>query len=89
MTHRAVQHLIGRAIVDKEFRDQLLNSGRKQALAQFDLTDDERKAICSIKARSFEEFASELHDWIETVDGEPRRRPTWLSGIVRGNLFSR
>lgn len=68
MIHRALQYLIGRAIVDKSFREQLLDGSRQQLLAEFDLTDDERLAIESIEASTLEEFACRLHRWIEAID---------------------
>lgn len=83
MTHRALQDLIGRAIVDKDYRDQLLNGNREQALAQLDLTDEERTTVDSIEAQSLEEFAGQLHDWIEAVGGESGRRPSRLFRLLK------
>lgn len=74
MSHRALQNLVGRAIVDRDFRDKLLNGNREQAIADFNLADDEICAISSIEAHSLEAFASELDDWLEVHDGKPRRR---------------
>lgn len=71
MTHRALQNLVGRAIIDKDFREQLLNGGREQMIAEFNLTDDELDAIRSIHTRRFEEFAGQLHGWIEEFDNQP------------------
>ncbi len=72
MRHRALQTLVGRAIVDKGFREQLLNGNRERVIAEFDLSDDELRAIRSIKAQSFEAFAGELHSWIEVGDRDPK-----------------
>jgi hypothetical protein len=85
MKHRALQDLIGRAIVDREFRDRLLNGNREQVVAEFDLTDIERRAIHSIEAQSFEEFAGSLQDWIESVDDTPKHQSGWLSEMLRQN----
>lgn len=74
MSHRALQNLVGRAIVDRDFRDQLLNGNREQVMADFNLADDEVSAISSIEAHSLEAFASELDDWLEDRDGKSRRR---------------
>lgn len=82
MMHRSVQALIGRAIVDKDFRNQLLNGRRELALAQFDLTDEEKQVICSIEAQSFEEFAREIHAWIELIEGKAQRRPLQMAGLL-------
>lgn len=83
MGHRALQDLIGRAIVDRDFRDQLLNGDREQAIADFDLTDDEKNAIRSIETHSFVALAGELDNWIEVRTGEPKQRHTSLFGILR------
>lgn len=64
MSERALQALIGHAIVDKRFRHQLMNGGREHLLVEFDLTEDERDVVRSIQAQTFEEFASQLHAWI-------------------------
>ncbi len=64
MSERALQALIGHAIVDRKFRHQLMNGGRERLLAEFDLTEDERNVVRSIQAQTFEEFASQLHTWI-------------------------
>ena len=80
MKHRALQNLVGRAIVDQGFRDQLLNGNREQAVSDFDLTDDEMNIINSINAHSLEAFASELEDWIEVRDEKPGRRRTSIFG---------
>lgn len=79
MSHRGLQNLIGRAIVDRNFRDRLLDKDREQALADFNLTDDELSVVSSIEAQSFEDFAGELDEWLEAHDRKPRRgRPSRL-----------
>lgn len=64
MSERALQAIIGHAIVDRGFRHELMNGGRERLLADFDLTEAERDVVRSIQAQTFEEFASELHSWI-------------------------
>ncbi len=72
MSERALQALIGHAIVDKKFRDQLLNGGRERLLEEFELTEAERDALRSIQARTLEEFASQVHMWIlQTRNSNP------------------
>ena len=73
MSHRALQSLVGRAIVDRSFRDQLLNGNRDEVLADFNLADDELSAIRSIDAHSLETFAGELDDWLGAHDAKHRR----------------
>lgn len=73
MSHRALQNLVGRAIVDHEFRDELLNGNRERVMADFNLADDEKCAVSSIEAHSLQAFASELDSWLNVRDGKPRR----------------
>jgi len=75
MSERALQALIGQAIVDKKFRHQLMNGGREHILAEFDLTEDERNVVRSIQAQTFEEFASQLHAWIMQSRNSTSFRP--------------
>lgn len=73
MSHPALQQLIGRAIVDKEFCVQLLNGRRAAAVAEFRLTDAERDAVLGIRAGTLEEFAAKLDQWIEAPNALPGR----------------
>lgn len=75
MMHRTLQNLMGRAIIDKVFQNELLNGGREQTIAEFELTDAEKEAVTSIEAKSFEEFAGRLHGWIEASNGKPSDGP--------------
>ena len=71
MQHIALQNLIGRAIIDKKFRGQLLNGSREQVIDEFDLTDAEKEVLRSIEAQNFDQFASQIHHWIETTSRPP------------------
>jgi hypothetical protein len=63
MAHEMLQAMVGMAIVDPDFRRQLVErSGR--ALNEFRLSNDESTAVRSIEANSFQDFASQLHNWI-------------------------
>ena len=68
MKHSALQNLVGRAIVDQNFRARLLNGSREQALAECKLSEAECNVVRGINAQSFEEFAEKLDEWIEHVD---------------------
>ncbi|MFQ6058071.1 MAG: Os1348 family NHLP clan protein [Anaerolineae bacterium] len=63
MSQEALQHIIGMAIIDTEFRRLLLHH-REQAIADLDLTAEEREAILAIQADSLEELSQRLHAWI-------------------------
>lgn len=90
MSERALQALIGHAIVDKKFRHQLMNGGREHLLAEFELTEDERSVVRSIQAQTFEEFASQLHAWImRSRNGTAGRSRFRIPPQVMGVVLSR
>jgi len=57
-----LQALVGTALVDRRFGEELLNGKRPLLVAEFDLTDEERKAILSVEAGSVQEFAVGLYE---------------------------
>jgi len=59
-----LQALIGRALVDPEFQEGLLNGERHECLAQFALTVDELKAAIAIEAEDLSSFAAQIDSWI-------------------------
>ncbi len=59
--------LIMTAVVDQGFREQLLTQP-VSVMGEFELTEDERKALSSIRAQSLTEFAAQLHRWLEQQD---------------------
>ena len=61
--YEALQHVVGTAIVDARFRQQLLAKSTA-ALSDFDLTREEREAIGCVHAHTMQGFAQELHGWI-------------------------
>jgi hypothetical protein len=63
MANAGLIDLLGGAVTDREFRTQLLHNPRS-VLATFDLTVEERDAITSIRAVSFEDFAAQLYGWM-------------------------
>jgi hypothetical protein len=64
MSATVLQTLIGTALVDREFGEQLLNGKRPVLLTEFDLTDEEREVVLTIKADSIQEFAAGLYKWL-------------------------
>jgi hypothetical protein len=83
MKHKALQDLIGRAIVDRDFREDLVSGNRDGAVSDFDLSQDELDAIRSIDAGSFEELAGQLDDWIAVRNGSAKRQRSSLLGIFK------
>lgn len=64
MSATALQALIGTALVDREFCEELLNGKRPTLLAEFDLSDEEREVVLTIETDSIQEFAIGLYEWI-------------------------
>ena len=63
MAYETLQTIIGTAIVDPKFRHSLLEK-EPEALRAFELTPEEKEALASIQADTFQGFARELHRWI-------------------------
>jgi hypothetical protein len=58
-----LQAMVGMAIVDPDFRRTLVErTGR--SVNEFSLSSDESSAVMAIEANSFQDFASQLHNWI-------------------------
>ena len=68
MSQMALQTLVGTALTDHEFRDDLLNGRRHTLLTKFDLTDEEREVILVIEAESIQEFAARLDEWLKAQE---------------------
>ncbi len=59
MSQKAVEQIIGRMVTDSQFR-KLVFSDPDQALAEYDLTMDERQAILALESKHVEDFAGKL-----------------------------
>lgn len=59
MSQEAVQKVIGRAITDAEFRQQLIDNART-ACVGYDLTEDEINALEALDHDSLQAFAGKL-----------------------------
>ena len=71
MSVQQLNVLVGTAVVDPQFQEALLNGQRREMIAPFELTDEERGVVLSIQAENLQDFAQILHDWLrerETVD---------------------
>jgi hypothetical protein len=73
MSNMALQILVGTALTDTRFCEGLLNGSRRSLVADFDLTDEERRVVLEIRAASIQEFAAELSEWLEEWSGDGRR----------------
>jgi hypothetical protein len=68
MSLEAVQQVIGRAITDAEFRQQLIDDARS-ACQGYELTDDELNALEALDAESMKAFAGTLDARISKTGG--------------------
>ena len=63
MSKEAVQAVIGKAVMESEFRE-LLFANPDQALEGYELTDEEMAALKAIDAETMESFAGSLDERI-------------------------
>ncbi|ACL23936.1 MULTISPECIES: Franean1_4349 family RiPP [Chloroflexus] len=59
MSQAAVEQIIGRAVVDPAFREQLIADART-ACADYDLTEEELEALEKLDTESLQAFAGKL-----------------------------
>lgn len=64
MSTMALQTLVGIALVDHRFCEELLNGKRDTLLTEFDLTDEEQEAVLAIETDSVQEFTAKLYEWL-------------------------
>lgn len=69
MAPRAIHQLIGRALTERSFREQLLEHPQV-AMLEFPLSDSEQSQIASLKAIDLEEFSRLLSERLQ----EPLKR---------------
>ncbi len=71
MAHESLQAVIGTAVIDSDFRQNLLTGSRHRAIANFGLTREEVDIVMGIRADSLEQFAGQLDRWIARAQGRP------------------
>jgi hypothetical protein len=64
-----LQVMVATALIDAEFCRRLLNGQRHIVVNEFDLTEEERAFVQTIKANSIQEFAAQLDEWLQTQEG--------------------
>ncbi len=67
MSKEAVETVIGKAVLEKDFREALFASP-EEALAGFELTDEEVAALKSLDAETMETLAGTLDERISKMD---------------------
>jgi hypothetical protein len=83
--NQELQALVGRALVDPAFQEDLLNGHRSECLAQFGLTEEELSIASCIAADDLTSFAAQLDTWIRTQRARMSRRTPLL---VAANSYS-
>lgn len=87
MSKEAVEAVIGKAMVESDFRDALF-ANPDQALAAYDLSDEEAVMLKSIDAESMGEMAGALDERISKstvgVDWTKKRPGTGRPPITKG-----
>jgi hypothetical protein len=73
MSNIALNILVGTALTDTRFCERLLNGSCQTLMADFDLSDEERRAIMKIRAQSIQEFAAELSASLDSWAAEGHR----------------
>ena len=61
MSQEVVMKIIGKAIEDEKFREELFKHATK-ALKGYDLTDEERESLSNLNEDNFDGFAGGLGD---------------------------
>ena len=65
MAYAELEEVVGHAIIDRSFCDDLLNGSRAQALSRFNLSPEEKQALMNIRAESLQSFAGQLAGWMD------------------------
>lgn len=68
MSQEAVERVLGRALTDAEFRQQLIDDARA-ACQGYDLTEEELEALEGLDAESLQQFAGTLDARISKTGG--------------------
>jgi hypothetical protein len=61
MSHKAVENIISKAVIDTQFREQLFTAPDK-AMAGADLTEDEKKALRNLSREKFNASLGQLEE---------------------------
>jgi hypothetical protein len=88
MANAGLIDLLGGAVTDRQFRSMLVYNPQA-VVGTFDLSHEEREAVTSIRATSFEDFAGQLYAWMVgqgngygTVRGHEKPRLSQLRPVA-------
>lgn len=68
MSLESLQRIIGRAVMEPEYREKLFNDP-EAALEGYELSEKEKTALKSMERETFDEVASELEERISRAGG--------------------
>ena len=71
MSVEAVQMIVGTAVIDRRFRQTLLEKPAA-AIKPFELAPDEYAVVLAIEANTLEQFARKIDEWITAKAAERR-----------------
>jgi len=71
MSIRAIQTVVGKAVISESFRAGLLNGQRAELLREFDLEPREAAALLAIRAETLTDFAAQVEQLAGSHSAEP------------------
>lgn len=87
-SHEELQAIVGRALVDPEFCRDLLNGHRRERLAEFRLSHEEREAAAAVEATDLAGFARQIDRWIKDQPAAASSRWPEPAGLMRAWRFA-
>ena len=91
MSHESVKQVIGRAVVEPEFRELLIDEPDK-ALAEYDLTEEESSSLSAVTREAFDAISTELEERVSRAGlglGAMADTSSFeaIGGLGEGDLF--
>jgi hypothetical protein len=80
MSKESVVEVITKALVDADFRSQLL-AEPEAALAGYDLTEEERASLSALEEDALDQFASEVEERVSKATPINIPRPTGMVAL--------
>ncbi len=60
--------IVTKALLDNQFRADILNGHRNERISEFDLTEDEKQVILAIEADNLDQFIHRLGRWMYATE---------------------
>jgi hypothetical protein len=61
MTTLKLNAIVTKALIDRDFQAAILNGRRRECLVTFGLSDDEIKAVLSVRASNLDQFIKQIN----------------------------